>query len=126
MSQSQCNLRCEELRLVLLKPLHLHQMSEQLAALDKLHQEVDSEFILKHKLHVDQEGVINSKQNVLFKLDIVHLVVFEDNVFADAFHGVLRPGFSVLDQVHFAERAFADQTLNLEVFQFSSYLVPTK
>jgi len=34
-------------------------MSEQLASLDELHEEVNSELVLKDKLHVNQEGVIN-------------------------------------------------------------------
>ena len=63
-------------------------MSKQLAAFDKVHQEVDPKRVLKHVLHVNEERVVNSVENILLELDVVHLFVFDDDVLADALHGV--------------------------------------
>ena len=63
-------------------------MSKKLAAFDKVHQKVDPKLVLKHVLHVYEERVVNSVENILFELDVVHLFVFDDDVLADALHGV--------------------------------------
>lgn len=68
-------MRSEELRLVLLEAFNGDQVSKELTTLDKLHQEVNPVLVLEDVLHVDKEGVIDSVQNIFFKLDVVHLLI---------------------------------------------------
>jgi hypothetical protein len=59
MAQCERYLCGKELRHVFLKPFDLNQMSKQLSTFDKLHQEVNAEFILEDELHVDKERVVD-------------------------------------------------------------------
>jgi hypothetical protein len=87
-TQGQGNLRSKKLSLRLCKPFDLHQMSKQLATLNEPHQKVNSELILKHELHIDQEWMFNRKQDLLFQLNIVYLVVLDDDILADTLHRI--------------------------------------
>ena len=59
MSQSKGDLCSKELGLVLGEHAHFDQVAEKFAALDKLHQEVDTELILEDILHIDEERMVN-------------------------------------------------------------------
>ena len=52
-SKRKCDLEGKELDVSLLEVLHLDEMAEQLPTFDKLHQEVNSPFVLKHILHIN-------------------------------------------------------------------------
>ena len=55
--------------------------------------------------------------DVLFKLDVVELLVVDNDVFSDAFHGVELLRLIVLDEVNFAKCAFSDHFYDLEIFE---------
>lgn len=54
------NLCNHESSLFFVESFHLIEMSEQLSALDKFHQEVYSEFVLKDIVHADYKRMLNS------------------------------------------------------------------
>jgi len=94
-------------------------MSEELTSLNEMHQEVDSAVVLEHKLHIDEEGVVDSIQNIFLKLDIVHLLIFQNDVLTDTLHSVqLARVPRVFDQEYLTESSLTNELLHLEVFEF--------
>ena len=61
-------------------------MTKELTALDKLHQEIDPELVLEYVLHVYEERMVDLSKDVFLKLNVFHLFVFQNDIFADAFH----------------------------------------
>jgi len=61
-------------------------MTKELTALDKLHQEIDPELVLEYVLHVYEERMVDLSKDVFLKLNVFHLLVFQNDIFADAFH----------------------------------------
>ena len=61
-------------------------MTKELTALDKLHQEIDPELVLEYVLHVYEERMVDLSKDVFLKLNFFHLLVFQNDIFADAFH----------------------------------------
>ncbi len=98
-------------------------MAEKLAALDKLHEEVDPILVLEDILHINQERVVNLAQNIFLKLDVFHLLILQDNVFTDAFHGVEFVSGAMLNKIHLSKGAFTDHLTDLEVLQRGGSLV---
>lgn len=115
MRQSERDLGCKELGLVLREHAHFDQVAEEFATLDELHQEVDTVLILEYVLHVDQEWVIDLAQDVFLQLNILHLLIFENDILANDLHGEQLLGSNLLDQEHLTEGTLADQFANLEV-----------
>ena len=56
--------------------------------LNEAHEEIDSEFVLEHILHVYYEWMLNVEQDVLLQLDVVVLLIINDNIFSDALHSI--------------------------------------
>jgi len=98
-------------------------MSEELATLDEGHEEVDSEIVLEDVLHVYQEGVVDSIQDIFLELDIFHLLVLKDDILADALHGEELLGAGLLDQEHLPEGTLANHLEQLEVIQLRIVVV---
>lgn len=115
-SQSQGHLRSKELGLWLSESFDLNQVSEKLTSLDKSHNEVNSEFILEDELHVYQEGVVDWKEDVFFKLDVVHLLILNNDVLADTLHCEDVACAGLLHEVDLTECTSANHFLNFEVF----------
>ena len=113
--KGECYLGGEELGLVLGEHSHLDKVAEELATVDEFHEEVNAVLVLEHKLHVDQEWVVNRAEDVLLKLNVLHLLVLEDDVLADDLHSVQPLVRRVLDEEDLAEGAFANHLLNLKV-----------
>ena len=118
-SQGESNLGSEELSLVLREHAHLDQVTEEFSALDKLHEEVDTVLILEDILHVDQEGVVDGAQDIFLKLNVFHLFILENDIFADALHReeILRD--DVLDKEHLTKCSLAYHLENCKVLQRS-------
>jgi len=117
MRQCESDLSRKELGLVLREHTHFDQVTEELTALDELHQEVDTVLILEDVLHVDQEWVIDLAQDVFLQLDVLHLLILENDILANDFHGEQLFGSNLLDKEHLTEGTLADQFANLEVLQ---------
>ena len=65
-SQSNRNLSYQESGLLFLEPFYFVKMTEQLSALDKFHEEVDTVLVLENVIHVNYKWMINCIQNVFF------------------------------------------------------------
>jgi hypothetical protein len=61
--------------------------------------------------------VFNRIKNVLFKFDVFVLLIIDDNIFTDAFHGINIPCVHVLYKIDFSEGALADHLHNNEILQ---------
>lgn len=57
-------------------------------AFNKRHQEINSELILEYKVQLYQERMVNRAQNILLLTQIVELLEFNHQVFADTLHGI--------------------------------------
>jgi len=117
MPQGESDLCNEEAGLVLSEALDLDQVAEQLATLDEAHDEVDAVLVLEDELHVDDEGMLNRVEDVLFELDVLPLLIVNHDVLPDAFHGVDLLSDQVLNQVHLAEGTLAHHPEDHEVLQ---------
>ena len=91
-------------------------MAEELSTLHKLHEEEDAVLVLEYVLHVNQEWMIDLAKDVLLQLDVLHLLVFQDDILANDLHGVHLLRCHVLDEEHLTERALSDHLDNLKVF----------
>ena len=58
MTESEADLHSEELSLVLWELSDLNQMAEELSSLDKWHEEIDTELVLEHIFHINQERMV--------------------------------------------------------------------
>jgi len=88
MSQGKSDLQGKEFDFLFREVLDFDKVAEEFTTLYKLHQEINTPFVLEHILHIDQEWVVNSIENILLHADVSHLVVFQDQVFPDALHRV--------------------------------------
>lgn len=57
--------------------------------LDIVHDEIDSVGSLENELHAHNEGVVHLQQNEFLKFQALQGLVFNDDVFPDALHGVV-------------------------------------
>jgi hypothetical protein len=100
---------------------------KQLTSFDKVHQEVNSVIVLEHILHIYQKWVVDRVKNIFFKLYIIHLLIFKDNVLSDTLHCIQLTGVGrMLHQENLAECTLTDQLLYLEVFQLRILLGTTE
>jgi len=60
-------------------------------------------FVLEHELHVHEEGVVYSVEDVLLEADVLELLMLEDHVLPDALHGVEAAVRDMLDEEDLAE-----------------------
>ena len=122
-TQCQSHLCCEESHMFFGESFDLDEVAEKLTTLNEFHEEVDALLVLEHELHVDEEGVVNRVEDIFLEADVLELLVFDDDVFADALHGVeVAVGF-VLDEEHLTEGTLANHLLDFEVFELGFLLV---
>ena len=65
------------------KPLVNENLVEDLSSLDEVHDEVQSDLVLEHVVHLDDEWMICLPQNVLLQLCTLQLLKLDDLVFSD-------------------------------------------
>lgn len=94
--------------------------------LDEFHDEIDSEFILEHVLHVDDEGVFNAEEDVFLEFDVLVLLVVDDDVLPDALHGVDLLVLHVLNEEHLPEGPLTDHISNYEICQLGLVLLSSE
>ena len=75
MSKGKGNLSGKEFSLILREHTNFDEMAEKLATFDEFHQEVDTELILENIFHVNKERMIDLSEDILFELDIFHLLI---------------------------------------------------
>lgn len=77
-----------EFRLILGKALLLRKVLEELATLDKVHDEINSIGLLEHVVHSDDEWMVDLKQDQFLDFKRVYGVMLNDDVFSDDLHSV--------------------------------------
>ena len=92
-------------------------MTEQFSTFDEIHQKIYSEIVLENKVHADYEWVLNTIQDVLFKLQAIKEVCVYDYIFSNAFHSVDFLRVLVLNEVDLTKSTFADHFLNGKVLK---------
>jgi hypothetical protein len=112
-----------EARLFLREALDLVKVAEELAALDEVHEEVDSVLVLEHVVHAHDEGVLDRVEDIFLELDVLELLIVDDYVLADALHRIDALRVHVLDQVDLAKGALANHLHDHEVLQAHRRLV---
>ena len=90
-------------------------MHEKLAAPDESHNEKDFLLGLENIAHSHQKGVISLQQNVFLQTRRLHLVILNDNIFAERLHGVHFTGSSLLNKENLSEGASANNRFDDEV-----------
>lgn len=83
---SQYNLGSIEFHYVLLKPLLRFKYLVELPALNKRHNKVKSFWSLEQVVHANQKWMVATKQNVLLKLRVLDLVVFNQHILSYYFN----------------------------------------
>lgn len=103
-AKTQGNLDCEEFHLLLAESFGLLlQVLEDHATFYVRHYEINPEKILENIIHIDQERMVYRPQNVLFHGDIGQLIMLDDQILPNAFHGEKFACVNVLNQVYFSE-----------------------
>ena len=85
-------------------------MPEELSTLNELHYKVNSHIVLKDELHVHYKRMINLEEDVFLQLDVLKLLIFNDYILADTFHGINKLGMHVLHKIHLSKGALAYHT----------------
>jgi hypothetical protein len=93
-------------------------VSEELASFDEFHDEINAEVVLEDVFHVYDERVLNRVQDIFFKFDVFKLLIIDNNIFADAFHGEDFIILLILNEIDFSKGAFSNHFQDLEVAQF--------
>ena len=105
MAESHGNLDCVETRPFFWESCDLAQVGEKFTTSDESHYEEHFLFRLENVVHAHQKWVISLHKNVLLQLCRLNLVVLDDNILAQGFHGVGIVCASLLHKEHLAERA---------------------
>ena len=79
-AKSQHDLRCNKFDLLLVESLHLVKVIINISSVNILKEKVNSQFVLKHILHMVAEGVVSLKQDFLFNFDIFNLILLQNHI----------------------------------------------
>ena len=92
-------------------------VSEKTSSLDERHDEVDTLLVLENVVKVYQERVIGSFQDISLHCQVLHLIVLDDELFSDAFHGIQLSILEELCQEHFTKSTPADQSQDFKLIE---------
>lgn len=101
-------------------------MSEEFTTLDKMHHKIDSELILEHIVHANEELVFDCVQDLFLKLNVFKLLILKNNIFTDTLHSIKFLGFSVLDKENFSESTFTEHFTDFEILKLGVILLSVK
>ena len=66
--------------------------------------------------------MVNGVQNIFLKLNILHLLIFENDVLPNTFHSIEPFGALLFNEEDLTERALTDHLANLEIRKLSCWL----
>ena len=92
-------------------------MVEEVTTLHIIQEKVDSQVILEHVVHVQDEGILGLEEDVLLSPCINDLSFFDENILIYPFHSIFLAIMDVHDQEYLAKTAFVDDLFDLEVFE---------
>ena len=90
-------------------------MLEQLATLDKLHDEVNTISLLENVVHANNERMVDLVEDQFFDLKRLNWLMLNNDIFSDTFHGIIFITCLAVNQEYFAESTSTDDTDELEV-----------
>ena len=90
--------------------------------LDEVHEEVYSELVLEHILHVHDEGVLHIEQDVFLQFNILKLLIINDNVLSDTLHSIYFVVFVMLNQIYLSESALPNHLPYYKVSELHFFL----
>jgi len=97
-------------------------VSKEFASLHKFHEKVYSKLILEDELHIDEERMVDCVQDVFLKLNAVHLLIFNYDVFSNTLHRIkLTWIFLLLHKVNFTKCSLSYQFFYFEIFKLCIY-----
>ena len=92
-------------------------MLEKLAALDELHDEVDSVRLLEDIVHPNDERMVHLIQDELLNLQRLDRLVLNDDVLSNDFHGEVLVLLFVPNEINFAKGAPSNDADQLKVVE---------
>ena len=92
-------------------------MSKELSSLNEFHDKIDAEVILEYVLHVHYKWMIYLEQDVFFQFNVLKLLIFDYNVFSDAFHCIYLLVYLILNEIDFSKSAFAYHAHNNKILE---------
>jgi len=116
-AHSENNLRANKLHCFLFKPLISVDVVVDVSAGEEVQEKVNTEFVLEHKVHGVDEGVLRLEKDIFFVFNVFHLLLLNQDVLVDSFHRVELLHLLIVNEEHFAERPFVDNPLDLEIGQ---------
>lgn len=111
------DLSADELDSLLGEAAVLAKEIKNVPASDVLKEKVDSELVLKHVVHGENEGVFCLEKNVFFGPSVDDLAFFNQDVFVNSLHRVFLSVICIYNQKNFSERAFVNDFLDFEIFE---------
>ena len=105
MPKCKGHLSSVELCSFLRKPFLVDNESEEFSSLHKIHEEINSEVVLKNVLHLNDEGVVGGAQNVPFELGAFKLLIVDDFVLSNSLHCIHSFELFVLDEENLPKRS---------------------
>jgi len=92
-------------------------MSKELSTFDEVHDEKDSELVLKNVVHRYNEWMVDVIKNLLLKLEGIVLFVLNNYILTDTLHSVDLVGLGVQHLVYLTEGTLSNDSHDLEIFQ---------
>lgn len=97
------------------------QKAEQFSSGAVFEEEVELAFILEAHFELDQEGMLDGRQDFLLGHDVFFLVLLEDVLLLEHFEGVELVVFELADEEHLGVGALADDGEDGEVLEAGSH-----
>ena len=114
--ECQADLCCIKASPVLIEAaLHLFQVEEELTAIYKLHDQVQTLIVLKGVLKSHNERMVELLKDLTLDADASHLICLNQQVLQDGLHGKDLLGLVVLDKVDLAVGSATDSSQYSEV-----------
>lgn len=98
-------------------------MSEEFTTLDKFHEEVDSILVLEHVIHANYERMFNIEENILFKLNVVKLLIVNNSVLSNTFHSIDIFSVNIFNQEHLTKSTLSNHSSNDKILKLSLVLL---
>lgn len=98
-------------------------MSEEFTTLDKFHEEVDSIFVLENIIHANYERMFNIEENILFKLNVVKLLIVDNSVLSNTLHSIYVFSVNIFDQENLTKSTFSNHSSNDKILKLSLVLL---
>lgn len=125
-SKSKGNLNSVKLDFILLESTLSFEESIKLSASDKWHNEEESKIRHEKIFHTNQELMLTLEHDILLKLRVFNLVIFNQDVFTDNFDCIKLFVIREFGQEDFTESSFTNDKLYFEIiksWRFSKLLI---